>query len=61
MPVELGRRRDYWLGTTLFNMRRRYGEAGTLLLGVWQASEQFRQDIASEQAEAQRLFSDVSR
>lgn len=27
-------RRDYWLGTTLFKMRRRYGEAGKLLLGV---------------------------
>ncbi len=35
VPVELGRRRDYWLGTTLFKMRRRYGEAGTLLLGVY--------------------------
>ncbi|MEZ4398695.1 MAG: transglycosylase SLT domain-containing protein [Kofleriaceae bacterium] len=27
-------RRDYWLGTTLFKMRRRYGDAGRLLLGV---------------------------
>lgn len=26
--------RDYWLGTTLYKMRRRYGEAGDLLLGV---------------------------
>ncbi|HEY0251370.1 MAG TPA: tetratricopeptide repeat protein, partial [Kofleriaceae bacterium] len=28
--------RDYWLGTTLFEMRRRYGDAGQLLLGVYQ-------------------------
>lgn len=28
------RQRDYWLGTTLFKMRRRYGDAGKLLLGV---------------------------
>ena len=34
---------------------------GTLLLGVWQVSEQLRQDIAGEQDEAQRLFADVSR
>jgi DnaJ-domain-containing protein 1 len=27
-------RRDYWLGTALFKMRRRYAEAGRLLLGV---------------------------
>ena len=26
--------RDYWLGETLFDMRRRYGDAGALLLGV---------------------------
>jgi soluble lytic murein transglycosylase len=26
---------DYWLGTTLFDMRRRYGDAATLLLGVY--------------------------
>ena len=26
--------RDYWLGTTLFKMRRRYGDAAALLLGV---------------------------
>lgn len=35
--------------------------SGTLLLGAWQVSEQFRQDIAGEQAEAQRLFAEVSR
>ena len=34
LPAELARQRDYWLGTTLFKMRRRYGEAGELLLGV---------------------------
>jgi soluble lytic murein transglycosylase len=27
--------RDYWTGTTLFQMRRRYGDAATLLLGVY--------------------------
>ena len=26
---------DYWLGTTLFDMRRRYGDAATLLLGIY--------------------------
>ncbi len=34
--------------------------SGTLLLGVWQVSEQFRQDRANEHAEAQRLFTEVS-
>jgi soluble lytic murein transglycosylase len=33
-PVAIRRQRDYWLGTTLFKMRRRYGDAGKLLLGV---------------------------
>ncbi len=28
--------RDYWLGTTLFQMRRRYADAAKLLLGVYQ-------------------------
>ncbi len=28
------RQRDYWLGTTLFKMRRRYDESAELLLGV---------------------------
>ncbi|HWO25973.1 MAG TPA: transglycosylase SLT domain-containing protein [Kofleriaceae bacterium] len=32
---ELARQRDYWLGTSLFKMRRRYGDAGKLLLGVY--------------------------
>jgi soluble lytic murein transglycosylase len=31
----LATQRDYWLGTTLFKMRRRYGDAGRLLLGVY--------------------------
>ncbi len=35
LPDELDRQRDYWLGITLFKMRRRYGEAGELLLGVY--------------------------
>lgn len=29
------RQHDYWLGTTLFKMRRRYDEAAELLLGVY--------------------------
>lgn len=33
-PLAIRRQRDYWLGTTLFKMRRRYGDAGKLLLGV---------------------------
>ncbi len=37
------------------------GASGTLLLGAWQASEQFRQESAAQQAEAQRLFTEVSR
>ena len=32
---DLVRLRDYWLGITLFKMRRRYGDAGKLLLGVY--------------------------
>lgn len=35
LPTELARQRDYWLGTTLFKMRRRYGDAGKLLLSVY--------------------------
>ena len=35
LTKEQARQRDYWLGTTLFKMRRRYGEAGTLLLRVY--------------------------
>ena len=35
LSKEQARQRDYWLGTTLFKMRRRYGEAGTLLLRVY--------------------------
>jgi soluble lytic murein transglycosylase len=31
----LANQREYWLGTTLFKMRRRYGDAATLLLGVY--------------------------
>jgi hypothetical protein len=33
-PKALRIRRDYWLGTALFKMRRRYADAGRLLLGV---------------------------
>ena len=36
LPAELGRQRDYWMATTLFKMRRRYGEAGLKLLDVFQ-------------------------
>ncbi|HEX4453390.1 MAG TPA: transglycosylase SLT domain-containing protein, partial [Kofleriaceae bacterium] len=35
IPDELAAQRDYWIGTTLFEMRRRYGDAGKLLLGVY--------------------------
>jgi soluble lytic murein transglycosylase len=34
VPEATRTRRDYWLGTTLYKMRRRYGDAGTLLLSV---------------------------
>lgn len=33
-PLAVRRQRDYWMGTTLFKMRRRYADAGKLLLGV---------------------------
>ena len=36
-PPELARQRDYWLGTALFKMRRRYADAAKLLLGVYPA------------------------
>ncbi|MCX5741350.1 MAG: tetratricopeptide repeat protein, partial [Proteobacteria bacterium] len=32
---ELARQHDYWLGITLFKMRRRYADAGDLLLNVY--------------------------
>jgi soluble lytic murein transglycosylase len=35
VPPEVARQRDYWLGITLFKMRRRYGDAAKLLLGVY--------------------------
>jgi soluble lytic murein transglycosylase len=35
VPPELGYQRDYWTGTTLFEMRRRYADAATLLLAVY--------------------------
>ncbi|MEZ4364263.1 MAG: transglycosylase SLT domain-containing protein [Kofleriaceae bacterium] len=34
VSVAVRRQRDYWLGTTLFKMRRRYADAGKLLLAV---------------------------
>jgi soluble lytic murein transglycosylase len=34
--ADLRRQRDYWTGLTLFNMRRRYGDAGRLLLSVYE-------------------------
>jgi soluble lytic murein transglycosylase len=33
--ADVAHQRDYWLGITLFKMRRRYGDAGKLLLGVY--------------------------
>ena len=35
VPEAVQVQRDYWLGTTLFEMRRRYGDAAVLLLGVY--------------------------
>jgi soluble lytic murein transglycosylase len=32
---DLANQREYWTGTTLFNMRRRYGDAAKLLLAVY--------------------------
>ena len=43
------------IGTTLG-----LSASGTLLLGLWQVSEQLRQDSAAQQAEAQKLFTEVS-
>ena len=35
VPAAVARDRDYWLGETLFDRRRRYGDAGKLLLAVY--------------------------
>jgi soluble lytic murein transglycosylase len=35
VPIDVKRRRDYWTGTTLYKMRRRYAEAGDILLSVY--------------------------
>jgi soluble lytic murein transglycosylase len=35
VPDEVRYQHDYWLGTTLFEMRRRYADAAKLLLGVY--------------------------
>jgi tetratricopeptide (TPR) repeat protein len=35
IPADVAHQRDYWLGITLFKMRRRYGDAGKLLLKVY--------------------------
>lgn len=35
LPKELGLQRDYGMATTLFKMRRRYGEAGIKLLDIY--------------------------
>jgi soluble lytic murein transglycosylase len=35
VPDEVAAQRDYWTGTTLYEVRRRYGDAGKLLLGVY--------------------------
>jgi len=34
IAADVAHQRDYWLGITLFKMRRRYGDAGKLLLAV---------------------------
>lgn len=36
IPASLANQRDYWTGMTLFKMRRRYGDAAKLLLGVYE-------------------------
>lgn len=36
LPKDLKLQRDYWKATTLFKMRRRYGEAGVTLLDIYQ-------------------------
>ena len=36
VPAGVARRRDYWTGMTLFKMRRRYLDAGRLLLGIYE-------------------------
>ena len=38
-PADIKTARDYWLGTTLFKMRRRYADAGALLLGVFKSMD----------------------
>jgi soluble lytic murein transglycosylase len=35
VPGDTARERDYWLGETLYKMRRRYGDAGKLLLAAY--------------------------
>ena len=44
-PTGLKTRRDYWLGTSLYKMRRRYADAGALLL-----------DVAPKMGSAEALF-----
>ncbi len=54
LTKEQARQRDYWLGTTLFKMRRRYGEAGKLLLGVY---KEMGSDAASAMFHGARALS----
>lgn len=35
VPADVAHDRDYWLGETLYKMRRRYGDSGKLLLGAY--------------------------
>ncbi|HUH00700.1 MAG TPA: transglycosylase SLT domain-containing protein, partial [Kofleriaceae bacterium] len=35
IPAATARQRDYWTGMTLFKMRRRYGDAGRILTGLY--------------------------
>ncbi len=48
LSTGLHHQRDYWLGTTLFKMRRRYGEAGELLLGMASPGNQATIENAAE-------------
>lgn len=54
LTKEQARQRDYWLGTTLFKMRRRYADAGKLLLGVY---KQMGADAASAMFHGARALS----
>ena len=57
-PPGILRRRTYWRGMTLFKMRRRYGDAGELLLSVY---EQMGSDAAHAMFHGARALSRADR